>query len=175
MATLLAEGLSSTKMLPYSGLNSAMRALAFPEAGEPGGFRVPSAPPFLQRSILTVLVVLPSPSRSPPLQPGSNTHTVTLPVSHLHRLLMSRRDGHGVVQPVRALRPNSFPERTWGAARRAPQQKPELRALSTAIHVVGEGHTDGTRGTEGPAHQFVRLAFLGELVSLKVDEVTFWA
>ena len=89
---------------------------------------------------------------------------------------------HQVPQPClrlvfisQALRPNSFPERTWGAARRAPQQKPELRALSTAIHVVGERHTDGTRGTEGPAHQFVRLAFLGELVSLKVDEVTFWA
>ena len=54
------------------------------------------------------------------------------------------------------------------------KQKPELRALSAAIHVVGERHTDGTWGAEGPAHQFVRLAFLGELVSLKVDEVTFW-
>lgn len=88
---------------------------------------------------------------------------------------MSRRDGDGDVQPVSALRPNSFPERSWGAVRRAPQQKPELRPISEAIHVVGKLHTDRTRGTEGPARQSERLACLGELVGLKVDKVTLWA
>lgn len=68
-----------------------------------------------------------------------------------------------------------MPERSWGTARRTLQEEPELGALSEAIHVVGELHTDRTRGAEGPAHQSERLARLGELARLEVDIVTFWA
>lgn len=98
-----------------------------------------------------------------------------LSVSHLHGLLMPQRDGDRGVQPVRTLRPNTLPDSRWGTARRALQQEIELSALSEAIHVVGKLHTDGTRGTEGPAHQSGSLARLRELVSLDVNIATFWA
>ena len=51
----------------------------------------------------------------------------------------------------------------------------DREAWRAAVHGVQSQIRLSNLGTEGPAHQFVRLAFLGELVSLKVDEVTFWA
>lgn len=101
------------------------------------------------------------------------THTL-MGLNHLHGLLMSWRDGDGDVQPVRALRPNALPERSWGTARGTPQEEPQFSALFEAIHVVGKFHTDCTRSTEGPAHQSERLSCPGEPVSLKVDKATFW-
>lgn len=133
-------------MSPYSSLNSPMWALAFQGLGEPGGeHRYPLLRPSSRDpSSQSWGAPGPQPS-SPPLQPHSDAHPVTLPVSHLHRLLMSRRDGHGMRSASQGPETQLVPRENLGGC---PQGLTASlsRALSAAIHVVGECHTDGTWG-----------------------------
>jgi hypothetical protein len=93
---------------------------------------------------------------------------------YLHGLLISRRDGDRVVQPVRALRANTVPQRNRGTSCRTAQQKFECGAISRAIHAISKLHTDVPWGAEGPASQSDRLSCLREFLCLKIDIVLPW-